>query len=213
MPMPLAEPLAVVALLELDQGEAQLLHRVERAHPKQLLLEGADESLGDPVAFRLAHKGGARRDPQELQPVPDCAALHAERRKPGVTLELLHLEYLEQHPDGYRYTQFCELYRRWLHPPGPVDAPGPPRRREVLRRLRGDEAPPDRPIASVTVPPVHPQPAIASLGQVAILHRHDGVVGAIALCIRPWEGFSAAAPASTEWFGLAPPRGDYLPGV
>src|SRR2546426_7472087 len=48
------------------------------------------------------------------RPWPDCAALHAERRKPGVTLELLHLEYLEQHPDGYRYTQFCDVYRRWL---------------------------------------------------------------------------------------------------
>jgi transposase len=48
------------------------------------------------------------------RPVPDCAALHAERRKPGVTLELLHLEYLEQHPDGYRYTQFCDVDRRWL---------------------------------------------------------------------------------------------------
>jgi len=48
------------------------------------------------------------------RPEPDCATLHAERRKPGVTLELLHLEYLEQHPDGYRYTQFCEIYRRWL---------------------------------------------------------------------------------------------------
>jgi len=48
------------------------------------------------------------------RPLPDCAYLHAERRKPGVTLELLHLEYLEQHPDGYRYTQFCDLYRRWL---------------------------------------------------------------------------------------------------
>lgn len=32
------------------------------------------------------------------RPLPDCAALHTERRKPGVTLELLHLEYLEQHP-------------------------------------------------------------------------------------------------------------------
>jgi transposase len=48
------------------------------------------------------------------RPWPDCAALHTERRKPGVTLELLHLEYLEVHPDGYRYTQFCEIYRRWL---------------------------------------------------------------------------------------------------
>jgi transposase len=31
-----------------------------------------------------------------------------------VTLELLHLEYLEKYPDGYRYSQFCEIYRRWL---------------------------------------------------------------------------------------------------
>src|SRR4029453_10863666 len=47
-------------------------------------------------------------------PAPDCTWIHAERRKPGVTLELLHLEYLERHPDGYRYTRFCDLYRRWL---------------------------------------------------------------------------------------------------
>ncbi len=46
--------------------------------------------------------------------MPDCAYLHVERRKMGVTLELLHLEYLEKHPNGYRYTQFCERYREWL---------------------------------------------------------------------------------------------------
>lgn len=48
------------------------------------------------------------------RPLPDFAYLHAERRKPGVTLELLHHEYLERHPDGYRYTQFCDRYRDWL---------------------------------------------------------------------------------------------------
>ena len=48
------------------------------------------------------------------RPKPDCAYLHAERKRPGVTLELLHLEYLEQHADGYRYTQFCHYYRDWL---------------------------------------------------------------------------------------------------
>ena len=47
------------------------------------------------------------------RPLPDPAYIHAERSRPGVTLELLHLEYLEKHPDGYRYTQFCEVYRRW----------------------------------------------------------------------------------------------------
>ena len=49
----------------------------------------------------------------QTRSMPDCAYLHAERRRVGVTLELLHHEYLEQQPDGYRYTQFCEIYRRW----------------------------------------------------------------------------------------------------
>jgi transposase len=48
------------------------------------------------------------------RPVPDCQWVHTERRRPGVTLALLHLEYLEKHPHGYRYTQFCNFYRRWL---------------------------------------------------------------------------------------------------
>jgi transposase/DNA replication protein DnaC len=71
------------------------------------------EALSDEVLEARLY--GAPTPPTHHRPVPDCALLHAERHKPGVTLELLHLEYLEQHPDGYRYTQFCELYRRWLH--------------------------------------------------------------------------------------------------
>jgi transposase len=47
------------------------------------------------------------------RPRPDPVWIHTERQRKGVTLELLHHEYLEQHPDGYRYTQFCEHYRRW----------------------------------------------------------------------------------------------------
>jgi transposase len=58
---------------------------------------------------------GPPTPPTHHRVVPDCASLHAARRKPGVTLELLHLEYLEQHPEGYRYTQFCEFYRRWCN--------------------------------------------------------------------------------------------------
>src|SRR6202142_3655047 len=48
------------------------------------------------------------------KPTPDCAWIHRERRRIGVTLQLLHLEYLERQPDGYRYSQFCEHYRQWL---------------------------------------------------------------------------------------------------
>ncbi len=44
------------------------------------------------------------------RPMPPFEYLHAERKKPGVTLELLHLEYLEKEPNGYRYTQYCEHF-------------------------------------------------------------------------------------------------------
>jgi transposase len=72
---------------------------------------GQVERLTDEVLEARVY--GPPTPPTHHRVVPDCAYLHAERRKPGVTLELLHLEYLEQHPDGYRYTQFCEFYRRW----------------------------------------------------------------------------------------------------
>ena len=48
------------------------------------------------------------------RPRPDPAWIHTELRRAGVTLELLHLEYLQQHPDGYRYSAFCAHYRDWL---------------------------------------------------------------------------------------------------
>ena len=50
----------------------------------------------------------------KARPEPDCAWIHRERHRPGVTLELLHHEYLEGNPDGLRYTMFCERYRSWL---------------------------------------------------------------------------------------------------
>ncbi len=46
-------------------------------------------------------------------PLPDWEQIHRELRRPGLTLTLLWLEYKEQHPDGYQYSQFCKLYRRW----------------------------------------------------------------------------------------------------
>jgi transposase len=46
--------------------------------------------------------------------LPDPVHLHTELRGKGVTLELLHLEYLAAHPDGLRYSAFCAHYRRWV---------------------------------------------------------------------------------------------------
>ncbi len=46
-------------------------------------------------------------------PQPDWAYIHRELRRKGVTLSLLWEEYRYVHPDGYAYSRYCELYRRW----------------------------------------------------------------------------------------------------
>jgi transposase len=48
-------------------------------------------------------------------PEPDYAALrHELQTNKFVTLQLLWEEYRAPHPDGYRYSRFCDLYRAWL---------------------------------------------------------------------------------------------------
>lgn len=45
---------------------------------------------------------------------PDFAVVHEQLTwHKYVTLQLLWEEYSEQHPGGYRYSRFCELYRSW----------------------------------------------------------------------------------------------------
>lgn len=73
----------------------------------------AVEGLDDEQLERKLY-GGPKHSRTPKRAVPDPLWTHAELRRPGVTLELLHLEYLREHPDGYRYTAFCDVYRRWL---------------------------------------------------------------------------------------------------
>jgi transposase len=40
--------------------------------------------------------------------------LYQELKKKGVTLQLLWYEYKQANPEGYQYSQFCDLYRRWV---------------------------------------------------------------------------------------------------
>lgn len=53
--------------------------------------------------------------PQRAQlPLPDFAAMHAElQNHKHLTLQLVWEEYRLTHPEGYRYSRFCELYQRW----------------------------------------------------------------------------------------------------
>ena len=85
---------------------------VLRARAKGLTTWEAVEPLSEDELERLLYGAGG---PSRGRPAPDPVWIHTERQKcKKVTLELLHLEYLERHPDGYKYTAFCERYRRWL---------------------------------------------------------------------------------------------------
>jgi transposase len=81
---------------------------------KRARLAGLDwptaEALDD-EALELRLYGDTRV--QRKRPLADPVWIHTERKRPGVTLELLHMEYREKHPDGHGYTQFCEHYRQW----------------------------------------------------------------------------------------------------
>src|SRR5580658_5214623 len=98
---------------------------LKRSHREVVAAVGVSMGAVSGVVTRAAALGldwealevrlyGPRISTRQARPLPDPAELHVELRRPGVTLQLLHLEYLEQHPDGYRYTKFCGVYQEWL---------------------------------------------------------------------------------------------------
>ncbi len=63
--MPLDQPLFIIKTQPVEKSLAVLLHRLELAHPQQLLLERANKPFRDAIAFRGADKRWTRRDAQE----------------------------------------------------------------------------------------------------------------------------------------------------
>ncbi len=54
------------------------------------------------------------------RPLPDWTRVHAELKRPGVTLQLLWEEYRGAEPNGLSRSWFCERYRQWAHRLSPV---------------------------------------------------------------------------------------------
>lgn len=92
---------------------------VGRTTVREYLSRGAAAGLGWPLPpwlddSRLEQLLFPPPPPPDLiRPLPDWVELHLELRKKGVTLALLWEEYKAINPEGYQYSQFCELYRRW----------------------------------------------------------------------------------------------------
>jgi len=99
---------AIAASVGVSVGAVGLV--VKRAREAELSWQDL-EALNDAELEQRLYRSTA---PPSQRPEPDCEWIHRERHRPGVTLELLHHEYLEQHPNGLRYTAFCDRYRTWL---------------------------------------------------------------------------------------------------
>jgi len=68
-----------------------------------------DAALEQSLFANSRTKQGCRRHEE-----PDWLALHHElKRNKHVTLQILWDEYINLHPNGYRYSRFCGLYREW----------------------------------------------------------------------------------------------------
>jgi len=83
--------------------------------------------------------------PRSRLPEPDFPSVHAELQKhKHLTLQMDWEEYRTTHPQGYRYSRFCELYQRWR------------RQLEVVLRLEhragGKQRQPQDRAASLPVP-------------------------------------------------------------
>jgi transposase len=76
---------------------------------------GISWPLAEISEAELYHKLFPEQKPpvETARPLSDWEAVRKELRQKGVTLRLVWMEYLEEHPDGYQYSQYCEYYRRW----------------------------------------------------------------------------------------------------
>ena len=87
---------------------------LKRAEAVGLAWPVAAELSETELASLLFPRGSPTANRQRA--APDCQYIHDQLRdhkKVNLTLTQLWLEYKENHPDGYQYTQFCEIYRRW----------------------------------------------------------------------------------------------------
>ena len=95
----------------LGVGQSTLSDYLKRA-ARAGLVWPLPEALTDAAleAMLFQPMGGVTR---RVQAQPDWPMIHRELRRKDVTLALLWEEYRAAHPDGYGYSRFCELYRRW----------------------------------------------------------------------------------------------------
>lgn len=104
------------------QSERQIAAAIgiSRTTVAEYLRRAAVSGIGWPVPAGLDDAALEARlfsppfTPREaLRPQPNWPRIHAELRRPGVTLMLLWQEYRAEQPEGYGYSRFCDLHADW----------------------------------------------------------------------------------------------------
>lgn len=94
-------------------GQATVHRYLEKAAAAKLGWPLPDD-FDDRQLDELLFPSRPLRPPSQPRPGLDFEQLHAQlQTHKHLTLQLLWEEYRETHPDGYGYSRFCELYRRW----------------------------------------------------------------------------------------------------
>ncbi|MAT44345.1 MAG: hypothetical protein CL609_18590 [Anaerolineaceae bacterium] len=86
----------------------EYLRRAKQAEIEWPLGEISEEEL-----FSKLFPERKNKHSEEQPYLPDWEVVQKEKRQKGVTLKLLWIEYKEQHPNGYQYTQYCYHYKQW----------------------------------------------------------------------------------------------------
>jgi transposase len=72
------------------------------------------EDLDEDRLYQLLFPERVKAEDPAARTLPDWEEVRKELKKRSVTLKLLWEEYREEHPSGYGYSQFCDLYRRYV---------------------------------------------------------------------------------------------------
>ena len=84
---------------------------IRRFKSSKLIIDDMQKLEDDILYNRLYPK--ERKAIEPTKPIPDYVYINKELKRKGVTRMLLWEEYREIYPDGYAYSQYCDLYNHW----------------------------------------------------------------------------------------------------
>jgi transposase len=105
--------------LSCSMGRTTVGEYLERARRAGLTWP-LDEALDDEKLEKMLFVYDDRISLGLIRSAPNWAEVHKELKRKGVTLGLLWQEYKADHPEGYQYSRYCDLYRTWLGSVDPV---------------------------------------------------------------------------------------------